>query len=427
MNTLVGHFVGYVLMPVFQTLMWLASFSNEKIRKGISSRKNKPWLKSDQDTKPIIVHCSSGEFEYAKPLIRELKSQYPQIPIHVSYFSPTYQKNIQSTAEVDFSYPSPWETPGVVDEFLRYHKPRAYFISRTDAWPVMLSRCKRQQIPTALFSATISKNSKRLSNPLSRWLSRWILKQIDFIYCVTHEDQKMFARLGLESQVMGDSRYDQVLYRIAHPKPLKNELKPGPSENVIVCGSTWKEDEIVLVEAAKGMKEQTRPQTGIKPWRWVFAPHEPNEKHLSLLIAKLKESNLSYQLYSTAREWTTDVLVIDQVGILADLYSWGTAAFVGGSFKKTVHSVMEPLAQGCWTFVGPRHENNREAVIFQSKDVNGLTAVRMILDAEELAEDLTELKPSRPEITSLVRAESGATVRLIENLISKLPDLRIVG
>jgi 3-deoxy-D-manno-octulosonic-acid transferase len=407
---MIEFFIGLVLMPIFQLLMWFGGFFNSKINTGFESRKSKPWLNIQPDTRPIVIHCSSGEFEYAKPLLRELRSRFKHIPLHVSYFSPTYEKNIRATHEVDFCYPSPWENPVVIRQFLKHHKPRAYMVSRTDAWPVMLSQCRKMGIPTVLFSATLSKNSKRLANPLSRFLARWILKKVDDVFCVTNEDQEMFKKLGVDAKVIGDSRYDQVLYRIKNPKALKSQLKPSQRDHVIVCGSTWAEDELVLVQAAKSTQSK---------WKWIFAPHEPSPKHLEDLELQLTDAKISFQRYSASENWNTDVLIIDQVGILADLYAWGSVAFVGGSFKKTVHSVMEPLAHGCWTFVGPKHENNREAVLFQSLYAGGNSAVRIVSNAEELAQQMKDLMPATSEIMSLVQKQSGTTAKLVQELSSK--------
>ena len=118
--------------------------------------------------------------------------------------------------------------------------------------------------------------------------------------------------------------------------------------------------------------------------RALIAPHEPSPVHVQALQTRLRNAGLHYALYSQLSSDShlspgasetkkirkedeaiaLDVVIIDEVGVLADLYPIGDLAFVGGSFRKTVHSVMEPLAAGCLTFVGPFHSNNREALEF---------------------------------------------------------------
>ncbi|MCB0394319.1 MAG: hypothetical protein KDD25_07155, partial [Bdellovibrionales bacterium] len=97
--------------------------------------------------RPIWIHTSSGEFEYAKPLIRKLKEQNPKCLILVTYFSPTYKKNIESFKEVDFAVPSPFDTPSEVRKFLDYFNPAILLISRTDLWPEMLTQTRNRGIP----------------------------------------------------------------------------------------------------------------------------------------------------------------------------------------------------------------------------------------------------------------------------------------
>jgi 3-deoxy-D-manno-octulosonic-acid transferase len=133
---------------------------------------------------------------------------------------------------------------------------------------------------------------------------------------------------------------------------------------VFVAGSTWNEDEEVLFEALPALLRD-------KKLKWIIAPHEPSPSHISALGRRLKEQNLDFQLWSKAETWEAPVLLVDQVGVLAELYLYGDIAFVGGSFKSKVHSVMEPLAAGCPTMVGPYHANNREALEFQKLSLAG--------------------------------------------------------
>ena len=85
-----------------------------------------------------------------------------------------------------------------------------------------------------------------------------------------------------------------------------------------------------------------------------------------------------------------DVLIVDQFGILSELYSWSHIAFVGGSFKRQVHSVMEPLTQGCFVLTGPRIKKNREALDFSQKYVGNsqLFAVQSLRTYHEINQAL---------------------------------------
>ncbi|HVK61970.1 MAG TPA: glycosyltransferase N-terminal domain-containing protein [Bdellovibrionales bacterium] len=383
-----------------------------KIRAGLEQRKGEPWLDFEAGTQPVWFHCASGEFEYAKPVITEIKRRLVTQKILVTYFSPTMAPAIKKFKDVDFACPIPWDSPLDLNKFIDHHRPRALLIARTDAWPEMVRTAKTRGIPSLLFSATLADNSGRMRG-LGRWVSHSVFPLLGEVFAVTPADRKNFQQLGAHAEVGGDTRYDQVRTRLENPKAIRNELFTGPRSNepALIAGSSWSEDEKVLVACARSMKSKVR---------FIFAPHEPTPSHLKELQTRLKDAGLSYTLYSRAARWEEDVLIVDQIGILAELYMKAQFAFVGGSFKKTVHSVMEPLAAGCLTFVGPLHTNNREAIEFRTVHLDEkITAVTCVNDETELENSLEDaLTLSREKIASRLRDEvakrSGASVKVAE-------------
>jgi 3-deoxy-D-manno-octulosonic-acid transferase len=109
---------------------------------------------------------------------------------------------------------------------------------------------------------------------------------------------------------------------------------------------------------------------------------------------------------------------------LQELYTWGDLAFVGGSFKDKVHSVMEPLCVGIPVVVGPHHSNNREALHFQHVILGtGFFAVTPIQNSNDLRfvmEKALSLPSPHPLIRQKVNEASGATARLMKWIESSL-------
>lgn len=380
-----------------------------KIREGLRlRRKKRQWPEFSKQ--PIWIHASSGEFEYAKPFIRELKARYPDQPVVVTYFSPTYAKAIESFDGVDFALPLPLDLPGPCRQFLNRVKPRAGFIARTDLWPELLTQASYKQIPVLLFSSTKTK----VPSSLSRWFDRWMWSYLKTIFCVSEADAANIAAVasGTPTIAIGDTRFDQVIQRLKSPRALKTELKPERVKT-LVAGSTWKEDESVLIEAVTDLLRN-------KKLNLVIAPHEPTPDHIESLLNEFNRRNIPAVRYSTATGFSDGVLVVDQMGILAELYQWGALAFVGGSFKASVHSVMEPLAAGAFTFVGPYHSNNREAIEFQNLRHEGRGLVRTAKDAASLQSAIATTlnvttETAAAEIRREIEKRSGASQRLLEN------------
>lgn len=421
MNFLVFLFYKVFIVPFAYLILQIARpFLKGKLRELVDD-KNKGFYKLTSSkftqAQPFWIHAASGEIEYARPVIRELKKQYPEIPILVTYSSPSAKKILSGIPEIDIWAALPWDFEFLMRKFLKTWNPRMLLFSRTDVWPVLASVAKKENLPTILFSATFADNSSRLKG-LTRSLTRFTLNQLSEIHCVSAEDIQNLQPLKLQVPmvVSGDTRFDQVFHRLANPKTLKNILIPSPEDFVFIAGSTWPEDEAVLVAALEKLK-------GLHV-KVIIAPHETTSDHLEHIERKLQESGLSSVRYSQTETWPPGaVLLIDQVGILAELYTWSDIAFIGGSFKKQVHSVMEALAAGLPVMVGPYHRNNREALFYQKKNYSSGMIVQVIHSPDDIVVLIQRMKKQQLQLAQVkeeIRAEVGknrnSTLRVLTSI-----------
>lgn len=348
-------------------------------------QRNLPSLPKDQFV--ILIHAASGEAEYAFPLVERLKEQIPNSFIVCSYYSPSYADKIKTHPHVDFALPLPLDLPGPLHSFLSHLQPQLILISRTDLWPEFLHQAQRKQIPTLLFSRT----EEVTTNPFKIWIKRWIYKQLHSISVVSNEDHQNVLKilegtpLDQRPKVLthGDTRWDQAFSKIL---PLKTQaFLPHP---FFVAGSTWDEDLKPLLKA-------WRPAYGTL----VIAPHEIHETSLQKLEKQLEGLNLRSHRYSKVsaaqNEFTNpegEALIIDQMGVLYKSYLGAYGAFIGGSFKKKVHSVMEALVCQTPVIVGPHYQNNREATQYLKVPLeNSLSVVNVSQDAKQLQQQIEAL------------------------------------
>lgn len=364
---LIYFFVVRILLP------WLNGV-NDKVARGYQLRQPKngllPWLATPQALRPLWIHCASGEFEYALPVIREIKKNNPAQKILVSYFTPTYVERMQAEPLVDFVVPSPWDEPEIIKEFIAHHQPKALLFARTDVWFEMSRQCSLQNIPVIVFSMTFQKNI----NLMLQFFLRWRWQFVKSFWVVSQADAAQLKRLLPKAhiEVAGDSRYDQCLYRLSQNKALPFTIQQSPRK-LMIAGSTWPEDEAVLIPTIASSSSL----------RWIVVPHENTPTHLAQLEQKLNEQKIEFVRSSAITHWDGNhLLLVDQVGFLAELYRLADLSFVGGSFRKQVHSVMESLACGCLTFVGPFYKNNREAIEFSSESQPA--AVQVVNSSQEL-------------------------------------------
>lgn len=409
-----------IFYPVCLFLARLLSPYNKKLKKGFRMREDRnrvpPWLNFMDLKNPILIHCASGEFEYAKPVIREIKKRNPESQIVVTYFSPSYESQIKNTEGIDFSCPLPWDLPHIQREFLTKLKPKQILISRTDLWPEFLTQAKALHIPISMFSCTLSSRSPKIQNSFIKNYQQWLYSFLNHVYCVSDDDKANLVQLIDPKRIttIGDTRFDQVLYRISKPNHLKDNLLSRRSErlnSVFIAGSTWEEDEIELIPI---LKELIRNTVQV-----ILAPHEPSEEHIAKLKKEITAMGIRPLLYSEATLWPPNqVLIIDQVGILADLYAWADWAFVGGSFKKQVHSVMEPLAQGCKTFFGPYHINNREALMFKNLGyASSVNSGQQMLQLMLNNRNMDTSNSYKEALKKTVKSKAGASEKLVAAII----------
>ena len=350
-------------------------------------RRDAPWMRVPADLRPIWFHCASGEFEYAKPVIRAIKLAWPDQTVLVTYFSPSAETSVPAFAGVDFACPSPWDTPRDLGAFIARAKPRALLIARTDVWPEMAEQATAAGVPSLLFSATLTAASGR-SSRWARPIACLAFGPLDRIFCVGEADRTAFAALGFaaKTSVEGDTRFEQALARLASPKPINRHLfESDPSAlrvPTLIAGSTWAEDEGPLLEALQSLEGRVR---------LCLVPHEPTPARLLEIEARARAMGVGCVRYGAASSWPAGaILLVDRVGVLAELYACGDLAFVGGSFRSSVHSVMEPLACGLRTLVGPRHRNNREAEDFRTVIAGGRPAVIACENGAQLAKAIDE-------------------------------------
>ncbi|WP_374030093.1 3-deoxy-D-manno-octulosonic acid transferase [Bdellovibrio bacteriovorus] len=425
MSALVFYFYKFIIVPLAYFLLQLfRPFLQGKLREMIED-KNRGFYKIKRAgaeneialARPYWIHAASGEIEYARPVIRELKRQHPEIPVLVTYSSPSAKKILESLHDVDVWAALPWDLDFLLLRFIKKWNPRVLMFSRTDVWPVLAAVAKKENIPTTLFSATFADNSSRLKG-FTRYLTKFSLNRLSEIHCVSAEDIDNLHALNLDIPVVvsGDTRFDQVFHRLENPKALKSELIPSPEDFVFIAGSTWPEDEAVLIPALaklKGVHIQV-----------IIAPHETTPAHLEHLEAQFKNAGLRYVRYSQAQVWPAgSILLVDQVGILAELYTWADIAFVGGSFKKQVHSVMEALAAGLPVMVGPQHRNNREALFYQKKNFSSGMIVQVVHSADDVVVLLQRMKKQQeqiPHIKEEIRAEIGKNRNSTQRVLSSL-------
>ena len=403
---------------LYNIVVLIAGFSlkiiaifNKKIQFFVEGRKETfsklATVISEKDT-VIWFHCASlGEFEQGRPILEKFKAENPTHKIVLTFFSPSgfeVRKNYEMADVVCYL---PLDTKHNAKKFLDIVNPALVIFVKYEFWPNILNELNSRAIKTILISGIFRENQT-----FFKWYGGWMrksLKAFEHFFVQDENSKKLLSSINFNNvTVSGDTRFDRV-YEITkqdNQLPFIEEFKNN--KYTLVAGSTWKEDEDLLVEYINNNASENE--------KFIIAPHNINAE----AIEKLKSSIIKTVVLFSEKEQKElknyQVFIIDTVGILTKIYSYATVAYVGGGFTKSgVHNVLEPATFGIPILIGPNYHKFNEAIDLVKKD-----ACFTINNSEKLSvllEKLFRLKQYREtagnKAFKYVIDKAGATTKIL--------------
>jgi 3-deoxy-D-manno-octulosonic-acid transferase len=396
----------------------LAAF---RARRGIRAR-YAAWGAARRDPSRALlwVHASSvGEGLQARPVIARLRERHPDLQVAYTFFSPSAEVFARG-AGADFADFLPFDTIGDADASLDALRPAALVFSKLDVWPILASRASARGVRLGLISATLAEESSRASR-IGALLLRDAYGSLDAVGAIDARDAGRLATLGVRRErvsVTGDTRYDQVWARARSADRAGALLGPLAGDRpTLVAGSPWPADEAVLFEAWSSVRAH------IPAARLVIAPHEPTPPHLAAIERWAEQRSLAAARLGSDAQRTADVVLVDRVGVLGDLYALADVAYVGGAFHAAgLHSVVEPAAFGAPVLFGPRHGSSRDArlLIECGGGFSANSAPELAMRLLALLSEKDARAPAGARARALVESGLGAADRsaaLVESLL----------
>ncbi|MFK7973026.1 MAG: 3-deoxy-D-manno-octulosonic acid transferase, partial [Bacteroidia bacterium] len=331
---------------------------NKKARLGLKGRKgNLVRIEKAIAAKPgkwLWLHAASlGEFEQGRPLIEAMREKHPEYRWLVTFFSPSGYEVRKGWAGADCVAYLPFDTPTNMRKIADLVSPEAVFIVKYELWLNWLKALRQRDIPTILVAASMQPDSGYFRGPFSG-LYQKALAGMEAIFTQDTETAQLLSAFSGEHNihVSGDPRYDRT-------RATREAFTPIPALEswidgrfCLMGGSTWPEDEELLFEAFERI-QKAHPTSCL-----VLAPHEMDDARMTRWEARYPDQCTRW----TQGEPTTgNILWIDTIGMLAQLYHYAGVAYVGGGFRKGLHNILEAVAFGCPTAFGPQHSNRPEA------------------------------------------------------------------
>jgi 3-deoxy-D-manno-octulosonic-acid transferase len=387
-----------------------------KGRKGIFKTIGVAEIRGNQR---VWMHCASlGEFEQGRPVVEALRKHYPGIIVVITFFSPSGFEIRKDYSGADHVFYLPMDSSVNAKRFIDLVNPNLVLWIKYDYWYYYLRELRKRKIPALLISPLF-----RSDQPFFKWygnIHRLMLDSFHAFFVQNETSRLLLETIGIDHSVFvsGDTRFDRVtdIAKAEEPMPVIDAFCKG--HTIIVAGSTWEEDEEELDHYANTHSHI----------RFIIAPHEVEEDHLrdmeNLFHGSVRYSVLEKQIRNKKESENSvsellqqaNVLIIDNIGMLARLYAYGKICYVGGGFGDDgVHNVLEAAVYGKPVVTGPVIEKFIE--VMELAEAGGVIIIDNALEAESVFSRLLvneeEYAFHGKAASDYVYARRGATEKIV--------------
>lgn len=306
------------------------------------------------EDKTIWFHSASlGEYEQGLPVIEKIKEKYPSHKIIVTFFSPSGYEVRKNNTVADVTIYLPLDTKNNAKRFLKAVHPELAFFIKYEFWLNYLNELEKNKIPTFLISVIFRDNQV-----FFKWYGgfyRKALTAFTYFFVQNEKSKQKVESLGFQNVIVsGDTRFDRVNAILERDNSLDYIEVFKNNQTVIVFGSSWPKDETLITEFINQADENVK---------FIIAPHNIKPDQISDLQSKITKSSVLFSEKDNKNLSQYNVFIIDTIGLLTKIYSYGTIAYVGGGFGNPgIHNILEPATFGIPIVIGPNYSNFAEAV-----------------------------------------------------------------
>ena len=418
---MVFYFFYFFLSLVIYFILHFLKFFSSKIylnlkfqRKTLNQVIKKIYSDDARQKKILLFHAASaGEFEQIKPILKNInRSKYYIIQ---SFTSSTIYSEEYENKLFDISCYHPYDFIWKSYVFFKSIRPDSYIVSRHDIWPMHILMARLFKVNILYINANIHKNSIWIL-PIIKTFSKAIFQKIDLCVVPSETIKNNLSLIMAEDKIviLPDTRFSQVYDRYIMNKKTNYFFKNINDSNNIIFGSYDSKDEKIIYNTLLKMYPDGKKSLIKNNHRIILVPHEIDLKLINNLIERLKRNNFSIQLYSTLKNKVIkdNIIIVDCVGILADLYKYASLAYIGGGFTRGVHSVLEPGVHGCAVFYGPNIE-----MLDELKEINKLDLGMMVYNDKDLLKglkiSLEKIKKQGIALKAFIRNKRNAANKML--------------
>lgn len=379
------NFLLLLMIPFMASRLLIKSLRDKDYRLNFSNRLG--IYKKSKSSNIVWFHAVSlGEVISSQQIVVEILKEYDVV---LSVSTPTglreAKKIFGNSLEVVYA---PWDFIFFVNGFFKSFNPIGLILFETEIWPSMISKAHQSNIPVIISNARMSEISYKKYSKLGFFFAD-TMKKISLVFAQSKDHEARFNKLGVSLDKI--ERVGSVKFDIN--SILDNSIKIESDEKFILAASTHKgEDELILNAFIKLRIE-------FKDLRLIIAPRHPERAQSIQSLAS--KNNLISAISSIAPKEldNNDVIIIKATGLMRELYSKASIAFIGGSLFEEYggHNIIEAATEKCPFIVGPHMhnfediinlftENNSCIKLDQEKDI--FNAFKTLLNNSSLRDDM---------------------------------------
>ena len=410
----------YNLITAFvKLLLPVAGRFNTKLKKGIDGRKKtfETLQKNIQKEDTVFwFHCASlGEYEQGLPVFEKLKSKHPKAKIVLSFFSPSGYEVRKENPLTSIVVYLPLDTKRNAEIFLKLVNPKLVVFVKYDLWPNYLKALKNHSSKVVLISALL-----RPHQHFFKFYGKSFQKlffSFDHIFTQNSKSKELLKSIGyFDVTETNDTRFDRVSNQLTQNNSLPYLKDFIDNKLCIVAGSTWEEDENILVPFI---------QKADKSIKFIIAPHSINKQGIKRLMGALGDKAVLFSKHQKASLSEKQVFIVDTIGILSKIYNYADIAYVGGGMGSSgLHNTLEAAVFGIPIIIGKNYDKFPEAK--EMLDRGGLFSIGDYKPFETTLEKFIIDANHREKCGKINKAyiedNKGATSKIIDKLTLLLKD-----
>lgn len=405
------RFLYNIVLWIVQLFLPLTGLFSDKMKLFVQGRKRVFKVLQDNisPTDAVIwIHAASlGEYEQAVPIIQELRRDLPDHKILMTFFSPSGYEVKKHSDLVDVVTYLPLDTPGNVRRFLDLCHPEMSLFIKYEFWPNLLAALQDRGIFTLLVSGAF-RPDQIFFKSYGKWMQQY-LNTFNHFFLQNKSSQILLHSIGFNNtSISGDTRFDRVARQLQmnNALPFIEDFISG--ETTVVIGSSWPEDEDLLIPFINKDKTNTK---------YIIAPHTIQPGRIAEIVNALEVPAVRYSQKAEKDLWLHKVFIVDTIGLLSKIYSYADIAYVGGAAGSTgLHNILEPATFAVPVIIGKNYDRFPEAIDLQKK--GGLFSVTSNEELKQILSRLLSSPAYREEIGAItgnfIQENTGATRVILE-------------